>query len=197
MESKKYNSQKISEILNDIRICTLLYCTKNGKVYSSLAEEYIKWLGEFNKYCIPEMKNVWIDTIRKIVYSVVITKPKFTDDPDIQELIRNNEYAIIDNLYNFMNAAEIMKAYDETRSWECVNYIVKKQEHSGLTFSVLSNILIQYSLIGVDFIEKFDPNRISRDKDFKEYYNKAQEYIITRQTLNKKLIQAISLQNRI
>ena len=196
MESKKYNPQKISEIINDIRICTLLYCTKNGKVYSSSAEEYIKWLGEFSKYCIPEMKNDWMDTIRKIVYGVVVTKPKFSDDPAIQEIIRNNEYAIIDNLYNFMNAAEIMKVYDETHSWECVNYIVKKQGHSGWTFSGLSNTLIQYSLIGVDFIEKFDPNSINRDKDFKEYYNKTQEYITTRQVLNKNLIQAVSFQNR-
>lgn len=197
MTNEKYNSQKIREILSEIRVCTLLSCTNDGKVYSSSAEEYLEWLGEFTKYCIPEMKNDWMDTIRKIIYGVLVIKPKFDDDPDIQEVIRNNEYAIIDHLYDFMNAAEIMKVYDETHSWDSVNEVLREQGHSGWTFSGLSNIMIKYSLIGVDFIEKFDSDRISRDKNFREYYNKAKEYLVARQTLNKKLILAISSQNRI
>ena len=73
-----------------------------------------------------------------------------------------------------------------------VEELVREQGHSGWTFSGLSNILIKYSLIGVDFIEKFDPDRIIRDENFREYYNKAKEYMATRETLNKRLIRAIS-----
>ncbi len=192
MEIKKYDLQKIREILDEVRVCTLLCCTQNGKVYSPAAEEYIKWLEGFAQYCIPEMKNNWGDTIRKIIYSVAVAKPQFDNDPDIEKAIFDNENAIIDSLYNFMNAAQIMKIYDETHSWKYVGDMLKEQGHSGWTFSGLANILIQYSLMGVDFIEKFDPNRIKRDNNFKEYYYKASEYITARQTLNKKLVQIIS-----
>lgn len=191
MEIKKYDSKKIKEVLNEVRICSLLYCTKNGKVYSTSAEEYIEWLGQFAKYCIPEMANEWKNAIRKIIYSTVVPKPQYKNDPRVKEIIDNDEYVIIDKLYNFMDAAEIMKKYDETHSWECVEELVSNQGHSGWTFSGLSNVMIQYSLIGIDFIEKFDPSRTSRDQEFKKYYDQAQNYINTRQALNKRLVLSI------
>ena len=192
MENKKYNTEKIKEIINEIRIHSLLCCTEKGNVVSSLAEEYLNWLGEYSKYCIPETQQEWQETIRNILYNVVVAKPKYKDDLKIKETLENNEYAIIDNLYNFMDAGEIMKKYAETHSWKIVEELVREQGHSGWTFSGLSNILIKYSLIGVDFIEKFDPDRIIRDENFREYYNKAKEYMATRETLNKRLIRAIS-----
>lgn len=197
MESKKYGYQEIKDILEEVRICTLLCCTDGGKVYSSSAEEYIQWLEQFAKYCIPEMANEWKERIRTIIYSVIAVKPKYENDPSIKREIRNNEYVIIDSLYEYMNAAEIMEAYDKTKSWEYVNQILSEQGHTGWTLSGLSNIMIQYSLIGVDFIEKFAPNRISRDSKFKKRYKQAKEYLENRQELNKRLTYALSYKNHI
>lgn len=42
MEIKKYDSKKVKEVLNEGIIYSLLYCTKNGKFYSTSAEEYIE-----------------------------------------------------------------------------------------------------------------------------------------------------------
>ena len=175
MEIKKYNYDKIKEILNEIRHSTLLCCTKNGKIYSSSAEEYLKWLGEFAKYCLPEKVEEWNENIRKILYSVIVPKHKFKDDPHVKRIVESNEYAIIDSLYNFMNAAEIMETYDKTNSWECVREKIKEQGHTGFTFSGLSNVMIEYSKIGVEFIENLDPDRINRDESFKKYYTKVKK----------------------
>ncbi len=51
----------------------------------------------------------------------------------------------------------------------------KEQGHTGLTFSGLSNVMIVYSKIGVEFIEIFDPGRINRDESFKKYYTKVKK----------------------
>ena len=192
MKDKEYNYEKIQEILNDVRVCTLLCCTQDGQVYSVLAEKYLEWLGSFSKYCIPEMNQDWQNTIREIVYSVLVPNHQFKDNPDTKKIMQDNEYEIIDNLYNFMDAGEIMKTYAKTHSWEQVNNLIKEQGHSGWTFAGLSNVLIQYSPIGVDFIEKFNPERIKHNHDFKRYYDVAKNYKDNRQELNKRLIRVLA-----
>ncbi len=70
--------------------------------------------------------------------------------------------------------------------------VVNEQGHSGLTFSGLLNIMVQYSLIGVDFVDRYDPSRIKRDKNFKKIYNQSKSYIENRSQLNKRLVLALS-----
>ena len=47
MNSNNYN---LKEILDEVRTCTLLCCTDNGKVYSSSAEKYLKWLEGYTSF---------------------------------------------------------------------------------------------------------------------------------------------------
>ncbi len=191
MEKTRYDFD-IRRILNEIRICTWLQCTDNGKIYSLSAEEYLAWIGQFKKYCIPEMASEWETTIRKIVYSTVVLKAQFKDDPRAQEIIDDDDCSIINSLHHFMDAGEIMQIYDETHSWEEVYELLQDQMHTESTFSGLSGVMIQYSLIGVDFIDRFASDRVVRDKEFRKSYNKSKKYINSRQELNKRLIRALS-----
>lgn len=131
MEKNKYNSKRLEEILDEIRVCTLLFVTRNGKIYCSGAEEYLTWINQYSKYCIPEMVERWKETIRKIIYCPLVFKPEHQDNPFAKDLIENNNYVIIDNLYNFMDAGKIMQTYNDTKSWEEVDKVVKEQGHSG------------------------------------------------------------------
>lgn len=90
-----------------------------------------------------------------------------------------------------MNAGKIMQTYNNTKSWKEVDKIMEEQGHSGWTFSGLSNIMIQYSLIGADFIDRYDPHRVERSKDFKNIYDKSKNYIENRTELNKRLVLAL------
>ena len=96
----EYNSKRLREILNDVRMCTLLFLTRNGKIYSSDAESFLKVLKEYSKYCIPEMVDDWNDSIRKIIYSPIVPKPQYQNDSQVQKMVNDNNYTIIDTLYN-------------------------------------------------------------------------------------------------
>lgn len=192
MEKNKYNSKQLEKILDEVRACTLFFVTKNGKIDCPSAEEYLTWINQYSKYCIPEMAESWKENVRKIIYSPLVPKPEHQDNPIAKDLINNNNYVIIDNLYNFMNAGKIMQVYNDTKSWEEVDKVLTEQGHSGYTFSGLLNVIIQYSLIGVEFVDKYDPNRIKRDKNFKKVYNQSKSYIENRTELNKRLVRALS-----
>ena len=105
---KKYNSDKLKEVTNDVRTSTLLYLMKDGKIYSSEAEKYLEWIGQYDKYCIPEKRDDWHTTVRKIVYSALAPKPGHQDDDYVKEVLESNDWAILDDLYNFPDAAEMM-----------------------------------------------------------------------------------------
>lgn len=188
----KYDSKMLKDILDDVRVCTLLYCTKNGKVHSDSAEEFLSIISEYSRYCIPEMGQKWQEDIRKIVYSPLVPRPGFEILPHTKSLVASSDYEIIDTLYNFINAGIIMQIYDENHSWEEVEMAIDKQGHSGYTFSGLANVMIEYSRIGVEFIERFDPDRIDRDDKFKEIYLKQKEYQEKRNELNKRLVLVLS-----
>lgn len=195
VENNKYKSKQIKEILDSIRLNTLLHITKDGKIDCPEADNFIAWIDGYAKYCIPEMQEKWKEAIRKILNGTIVPKPKYQSDTKVQEIVISNDYTIIDNLYNFINAGEIMQTYEETKSWEEVNKIVDKQGHSGWTLSGLLNIMIQYSLIGVEFVDLVDQDRINRDESFKKLYDEAKSYNDNRTELNKRLIVAITPKN--
>lgn len=189
MEKKKYSSKQLEEILDEVRTCTLFYITQNGTIDCPSAEEYLTWINQYSKYCIPEMAEDWKETIRKIIYSPLIPKPQYQNNSITKRLVKDNNYAIIDDLYNFMDAGKIMQTYDETKSWNEVDKIIKEQGHSGWTFSGVLNIMIQYSLIGTDFVDRYAPQRVNKSKDFKRIYDQSKNFIENRKKQNLKLVQ--------
>ncbi len=64
------------------------------------------------------MVEIWNDATRNLIYSPLVPKPQHQEDPIVKDLIENNNYVIIDNLYSFMDAGKIMQTYEETKSWE-------------------------------------------------------------------------------
>lgn len=170
------NNYDLNEILDEVRVCTLLCCTKNGEIYSASAEKYLKWLEEYTKFCIPEMVNEWKESTRKIVYSPLVPKQEARNNSRTKELIIYDNYRIIDELYNFMDAGKIMQTFDETHSWEKVRQVVREQGHSGFTFSGMAIVILKYSLIGVEFVDRFC-SYIIKDKELKKIYMKQKQYI--------------------
>lgn len=170
MKEIKYSSKQLEKILEEVRSCYLFFCTKEGKIYCSSAEEYLSWINNYSRYCIPEMAEEWKKNIRELIYSPLVPQPKYLDDSVVQEIIKKNNDRIIDDLYNYIDAAKIMQAYNDTKSFEEVDKVIEKQGHSGYTFSGLLNIIIHYSLMGTDFVDRYDPSRIKRDREFKDIY---------------------------
>lgn len=130
------------------------------------------------------MINEWKENTRKIIYSPLVPKPKFRNDSITKSLIEADDYTIIDNLYNFMDAGRIMKTFDEIKSFEKVREVIREQGHSGYTFSGMASVMLQYSSIGVEFIDRFCPNMI-KDKEFKKLYLKRKQYVEERKKLYK------------
>ena len=119
-------------------------------------------------------------------------RPQYQDNCCAQSLIENNNYVIIDHLYNYMNAGQIMKTYNDTKSWQEVDKVIEEQGHSGWTLSGLLNIMVQYSLIGTDLVDKYDTTKNQRDHNFQKMYDKSKNYTKLRKDLQKRLVLAIS-----
>lgn len=188
---KKYSSEEIRKILEDVKTCAQLFCTKNNKVYSDMAEEFINSLGEYAKYCYPEMTSRWELRIRENIYGPLVPRGVIPFNDRIERVIKTRDMAIIDTLFNFINAGEIMSAYDETKSWEEIDRILDIQGHTGSTFSALISILILYWPLGVAFADRYDPTRKDINEKFKVDYEQAKEYQNTRTDLNNRLIRSL------
>lgn len=186
-----YTIKDLENILGDVKMCMALYCTKNGETNSSFAENYLNWLNQYTRYCIPERIHEWRKCTKEILYSPLVLKYHLEETPKIKAKIKARDYFIIDTLYNFMNAGEIMEAYNETHSWESIDEILEQQGHTGYTFSGLTNVMIHFSLLGPEFIERYDPNRLNRDEDFKKEYEEAKAYLKERKNLERRLIYAL------
>ena len=173
MGENKWSLEKLESMLDEVRLYTLFHITKNGKIYSTVAEGYLKYISKYSKYCIPEMADGWINTIRNLIYNdVLVLNQQYQNDSSAKQLIKDNNYEIIDNLYNFMDAGVIMEVYNNTHSWEEVDKVLKSQGHSGFTFSGLLNVMIKYSVIGADFADRYAALELKRDSDLKKAYKK-------------------------
>jgi len=187
----KYNSAAIKDILNEVTICTQLFCTKNGEIYSTSAEEFLEWINEYTKYIIPEKVDTWKKVTRKCIYSPLVLKHDIEITKPIQRLIESREYAIIDNLFNFIDAGEIMKTFDETKSWDEVYKVLQEQGHSGWTFSGVLNVMINFSSLGVEFVDRYAPYKLDRDEGCKELYEEMKDYNNKRNELNYRLVKVL------
>lgn len=167
-----YGVEDIERILIDVKQCKQFFITKNGQLYSLEAENFLEWINGYTKYCLPEMVESWKQNVRNLIYSPIVLKPRLECTQELQTLVDDRDFYIIDSLFNYMDAGKIMQVFAETGSWDEVENAIRKQGHSGYTFSGISNVMLQYSPHGVDFINRFDPDRPNRDKIFKKIYNK-------------------------
>ena len=170
LQLKPYGAAELKVILNAVRLVKRFHITENGEIHSAMAEEYLKWLNQYAVYCSEDKQEAWKKDTHDIVYRPKVIKPICERDMKAQQTIANDDYGIIDDLYNFMDAGEIMKTYHETESWQKVYEVLKGQGHSGYTFSGVASIILEYAPFGVDFIDRCCPERINYDEEFKKVY---------------------------
>ena len=189
MEKEKYSSGEIKGILKNVTWSSRMHCTRGGKVYSSSAEEFLRWINEYTKYCRPDEVDNWNSICRDKIYNPLILKDGVECTPELQKLIHNREYEIVDCLFNFMDAGAIMKKYHDTNSWDEVEMLIKEQGHSGYMFSGMCNVMLRFSQYGVEFVDHFDPFRAERCQAFQDMYKKRSEE--KRKQLNQRLVNVL------
>ena len=70
-----------------------------------------------------------------------------------------------------------MEAYATTHSWEEVKRTVDNLHLLGWGFGCLRDILLDYSLMGTEFVERFDPISLDSDKNRKKAYLERKAYL--------------------
>jgi len=174
----EFNGLKgVKEVLADVIAKQLVGISK-----SDLAESY----NSYTKYCFPELKEEWNRMTRVIVYQPLTLNKDMIIDPNV--------YGRVNTLANFMEAGEIMQTFFETKSWEEVDKVLDRQGHTGYTFSGMANVLILFSPMGVEFVDRYTKDRLERDQGFRDNYIVAKERINARNKLNMRLIKVLKEQ---
>ena len=174
---KKYSSKDIINILERVVIHHQLHLTKDGKIYSPDAEEIIEWLNCYKQYCLPFRSDAWENSIRELLYHPKVLKPWVVITEDLKKYLDDDKRCIMLALYHYMDAAEVMDTYATTKSWEEVEKTIENQGHSSHTFACMRDILLDYSLMGVEFIERFDPDSLEKCKERKKAYLERKNYL--------------------
>lgn len=190
MKKLKYSIKEIEEILSEITINTQSNHKNDGNQHSKLTEEFLEWINGYNKYCIPEEVQNWKKITKETLYSQLVLKTSEYNSKT-EALMDNSKDEVIDNLLGFMYAGEVMKLYDETKSWYEVKQLIDSI-YSSFVFIKMSDILLQFWTYGAEFIDRFDYFRIDHNKNLKEIYDKTKQLQEKRNQLNSRLINALS-----
>lgn len=161
-EIRSYENMMMT--IRRVEVCKALYITKNGKIISYDAEELIESMKEFNIFLEPDKIELW-NNIRKIIYGTYSYIRKEGEDPLVKRAVDNRRYIIIDSLYNYINAGEIMRVYKQTNSWDEVYKTLQEQGHSGWTFSGVALVLKEFSTFGLEFLQRYAPHMIKENKE--------------------------------
>ncbi|MBQ8891780.1 MAG: hypothetical protein IJ068_02830 [Bacilli bacterium] len=123
--------------IRDVKMSKLLFLTKGGKIYSNIANEYIDDVSKYSIYCKEDKQDEWIATIRKLIYM----------SGEVED------YLLLSELSARENAGMIMESISNNMSLADISKIVKSQGHTGSSISLLGQIMLQYSPMGVEFVE--------------------------------------------
>lgn len=135
--AKHYSVNK-ENALRDMRLSMELYLTKNGRFYSTLANQYRDMLSEYAIYCKEEEFERWQDMCQDLIDSI-----KGMSDTDW-----------LYEAWLVEATAKLMKAMDVEIDWNRVEEIVSDQGHTGGTISEVAQMLIAYSPNGLLFVDQ-------------------------------------------
>ncbi len=183
----EYSYNDLKDIIEDVRMSYQWYITRDGEIFSANAENFLESISIYAQFCIPETAESFLKDIRYIVYHPKIPQLVIKDkekEEIVKQIVKNNTDFIIENLFDYINACQIVETYAETNSWKEVETKLHEQGHSGYTFSGLSNVLIKYFPMGVEFIDKFAATRTSRDKEFNKYYLDLKQKVSSKKETN-------------
>ena len=167
-----YSGENHKKIIKNVEVCKALYLTKDGKVYSCEAEEFIENMKEFNIYLKPDKIDLWNNEIRRIIYDTFAYISTANDEPGVKRTVEARRARIIGDLFAYINAGEIMRVYKQTNSWDEVYKTLQEQSHSGNTFSEVALVIKEFSVFGLEFIQKYAPHMIKENKKEVEDYEK-------------------------
>lgn len=171
--------QRITEVnkenaLMDMRTSISLFLTKNGKYESMLANQYRDMMMEYGTYCKnDEALDKWFMLCQKLIDSI-------SDSSDAEFLY---------NAWMVEAAAKLMYAMsDENLDWDRVREIISDQGHTGGTMSQVSQMLLEYSPRGIEFVERFvKPRSIFNSMtNLKKAYNKEKRRVKKKEKEAKK-----------
>ena len=154
---EKHYSPTKENALRDMRLSQELYLTKNGKFYSMVANEYRDILIEYGMLCKEEEIDRWISVCTDLINSI-------------------SSMSDMDWLYDawlIESVAKLMFALDGDVDWRRVKEIVSDQGHTVRTMSEVSQMLLDFSPKGVEFVEHIvKPRSVFNDmRGLKAAYN--------------------------
>lgn len=123
--------------LKDMRASQALFLTKNGKFYSSVTEEYLQKMQEYGIYCKVEEQENWCRRLQ----SLVDCMPNMSDDEWLNEA------------WIFESSATLMEKMNGEFSWDEVRDVISEQGHTGMTMSLMSQTILEFSPYGISFVD--------------------------------------------
>ena len=122
------------QVLHDVMMAKLFFLTKNNKIYSYDAEEYITKMSKYSNYCKTDKQAQWESEIRKLVYMAGEATDKY----------------ILSQLYAREQAGLIMEEIEKGKSWNDISELVNSQVYN---LSLLGEVMLEYSPYGIDFVD--------------------------------------------
>ncbi len=185
---KEYSYTRLQEMINNVRMSLRLHIQKHNKPYCHEAEGFIQAVMAYSPLVRPEKVKEFELVLRRYVYGCVAL-PETFDEKDlwnttVERAEEMNTLAVVNSIYQLIDYCNVVKKWDDTQSWEEIDKVLHKQGHSGYSFSGLANMMIRYSDIGVEFVDKYCPDRLERDSDFAEIYNNAKTTLKSKQNEN-------------
>ena len=186
MEEEKYNFKYLESMLNEI-----LELTNSPKW-----EEFYDYLENFSIYCIPDKKDEWCNDIKKLIVEFKNNYLEIENTTIINEYLSRTKEWLFDEILGFICTGRLMKLYAETKSWEKIDSFIQ-QIKFYFYYSKISDKMLRYSLIGPEFVKRYDYYRLDRDDNFSESWYKANKYLETRKAEETKIIYLLAniLQN--
>ena len=171
--------------------CTRRTCLRREKKWKQQSEDLKKqwdkeaeeklpyWISEGEKYIHPEKKDNWKKTC--VVHS-------------------KSDYHGLE----VEHAITVMKMLNDEIDFEVIKETIKKQGHSGRSYALMMDIVLNYSNKGPYFIRycnkgnmnKYDIKYISKMKQLKKKLDKGEKYIDACKSLVDKKIMNISIENK-
>lgn len=134
---KKMFEPTIDNAIRDMKMSKLIFLTKDGKFYSSIAREYMKDKEKFLPFIKEEERERFMSE-----YSQIFQKVGTEPDADIAW-----------KLLNWEHSGDIMMLLSDNTDWNTVDNAIHLQGHSGGTMSILTSKILYFSPYGLDFVE--------------------------------------------
>lgn len=172
---KEYSYTRLQEIINKVRMSLRLHIQKHNKPYCHEAEGFIQAVMAYSPLLIPERIKHFELVLRRYVYGLVELPEKLNENElqgrTFEQFEKLDTLSVVNDLYQYIDTCKVLKTWNDTHSWEEIDKVLHKQGHSGYSFSGVANMMLKYSDIGVEFIDRYCPDRIERDSNFAEIYN--------------------------